>query len=172
MEKQSIKKLNSEWLGGRGTDPAAPAVLIADDSEADVFFLLRAFASSGLKNPVHVVRSGAEAIDYLAGVGKFADRTRFPLPKIVFLDLQMPYPDGFEVLRWKEQRRLDSMLWVATSNFDGVRTINAAYTSGATTFLTKPLDGADVRNLLEAFDDFWMATGGEVESAASTDALN
>ena len=169
MANKSIKKLNSEWLGSRGIDPAAPAVLIADDSETDVFFLLRAFATAGLKNPVHVVRGGAEAIDYLAGAGRFADRTRYPLPKIVFLDLAMPYPDGFEVLRWKEQRKIEGILWVATSNFDGVRTINAAYAAGATTFLTKPLESEDVRNLLAAFDDFWTATRPAV---SSFDALN
>ena len=170
MQQKSLKKINSEWLGGRGTDPAAPVVLIADDSEADEFFLLRAFSAAGLKNAVHVVRGGAEVIDYLAGAGKFADRHRYPLPKIVFLDLAMPYPDGFELFRWKEQRRLEGILWVATSNFDGVKTINAAYAAGATTFLTKPLEAADIQNLLEAFDEFWMATNAA--SSMGMQALN
>jgi DNA-binding NtrC family response regulator len=47
------------------------------------------------------------------------------------------------------------MLWVAMSNFDVVKTINEAYAAGATTFLTKPLDAADVKNLIEAFDQYW-----------------
>ena len=131
-------------------------VLIADDSESDIFFLLRAFSASRVRNPVYVVRSGAEAIEYLAGVGKFSNRSRYPLPKIVFLDLRMPPPDGLDVLRWKEKRKgLPRMLWVAMSNFDVVKTINEAYCAGATTFLTKPLDGADVKNLIEAFDEYW-----------------
>ncbi|HEY6226979.1 MAG TPA: response regulator [Verrucomicrobiae bacterium] len=161
MQPKSLNEINADWLGERRTDSFAPVVLIADDSEADVFFLLRAFAASGLKNPVHVVRSGGEAIDYLAGAGKFADRGLYPLPKIVFVDLKMPYPDGFEVLKWKQERMPDGILWVATSNFDSVRTINAAYAAGATTFLTKPLDAADVRNLIDAFDDFWTIKGTE-----------
>jgi CheY-like chemotaxis protein len=156
---KSLNEINADWLGERRSDPFAPAVLIAEDSEADVFFLLRAFAASGLKNPVHVVRSGAETINYLAGAGKFADRMLYPLPKIVFLDLKMPYPDGFEVLRWKQQRMPEGILWVATSNFDSVKTINAAYAAGATTFLTKPLDAADICNLIEAFDVFWTIKG-------------
>jgi CheY-like chemotaxis protein len=109
-----------------------------------------------VKNPVYVVRSGAEAMEYLSGEGKFANRDRFPLPKIVFLDLKMPAPDGLAVLRWKETRKeLPRMLWVAMSNFDVVKTINEAYAAGATTFLTKPLDAADVKNLIEAFDQYW-----------------
>ena len=135
-------------------DPAIPAVLIADDSESDIFFLMRAFATARVSNPVHVVRGGADAIKYLAGRGKFADRSKFPMPKIAFVDLKMPQPDGFEVLRWKEEQRLTGILWVATSNFDGVRTINDAYQAGATTFLTKPLEARDVRNLIEAFAEF------------------
>jgi CheY-like chemotaxis protein len=158
LDPKSLNKTNSAWLEGRARDASLPAVLIADDSESDVFFLLRALSTSGVKNPVHVVRSGNEAIDYLAGAGKFSDRERYPLPKIVFLDLKMPYPDGYEVLRWKNDRRLNGILWVALSNFDGVKTINEAYAAGATTFLTKPLDRDDVLNLIEAFQEFVTAT--------------
>lgn len=152
----SLSQRNSDWLEGRVSVATGPSVLIADDSESDIFFLLRAFSASRVKNPVYVVRSGAEAMQYLSGEGKFANRDRFPLPKIVFLDLKMPAPDGLAVLRWKETRKeLPRMLWVAMSNFDVVKTINEAYAAGATTFLTKPLDAADVKNLIEAFDQYW-----------------
>ena len=152
----ALSRRNSDWLEGRVSVASGPSVLIADDSEADIFFLLRAFSVSRVKNPVYVVRSGQEAIQYLAGVGKFENRARFPLPKIVFLDLKMPPPDGLEVLRWKEkQNDLPRMLWVAMSNFDVVKTINEAYAAGATTFLSKPLDGADIRNLIDAFEEYW-----------------
>lgn len=152
----SLSQRNSDWLEGRVSVASGPPVLIADDSESDIFFLLRAFSASRVKNPVYVVRSGAEAIQYLAGEEKFSNRTRFPMPRIVFLDLKMPPPDGLEVLRWKEkQKDFTRMLWVAMSNFDVVKTINEAYAAGATTFLTKPIEGADVKNLIEAFDQYW-----------------
>jgi CheY-like chemotaxis protein len=155
-EKKSLNAVNDSWLEKRDVVPTCPTVLIAEDSEADVFFLLRAFATAHLKNPVYVVRSGGEAIEYLSGVGKFQDRVKYPLPAIVFLDLKMPKPDGFDVLRWKEARLPSArILWVAISNFDGVRTINEAYTAGATTFLAKPLDSMDVRNLVDAFEEYW-----------------
>ena len=143
-------------------------MLIADDSESDIFFLLRAFAASKVRNPVYVVRSGAETIQYLAGEGRFANRARYPLPKIVFLDLKMPAPDGLEVLRWKERfGRLPRMLWVAMSNFDVVKTINEAYSAGATTFLTKPLDGTDIKNLIDAFDQYWTISEEQEVSKTS-----
>lgn len=113
-----------------------------------------------------MVRTGAEAMQYLAGEGKYAARDRYPLPRIVLLDLKMPSPDGFEVLRWKETRpELRKILWVALSNFDGIKTINEAYIAGATTFLTKPLDGKDVQHLIEGFNDYW-----QLQADSKTDA--
>lgn len=159
MSKENEKSLiqrNAEWLDKRVASSSGAAVLIADDSEADIFFLLRALAASGVQNPVHAVRSGREAIDYLSGVGKFADREKFPMPGIVLLDLKMPNLDGFAVLRWKGKHQLPRMLWVALSNFDSTRTINQAYAAGATTFLAKPLDGEEVGQLIEAFNEYWM----------------
>jgi CheY-like chemotaxis protein len=167
-QSNSLSQRNTDWLEGRVSVATGPSVLIADDSEADIFFLLRAFSASRVRNPVYVVRSGAEATQYLAGEGKFSNRTRFPLPRIVFLDLKMPPPDGLEVLRWKEkQKELPRMLWVAMSNFDVVKTINEAYAAGATTFLTKPLDGADIKNLIEAFDEYWTIS----EAAESSEII-
>ena len=66
-------------------------------------------------------------IHWLEGSGHYKDRAEFPLPKLIFLDLKMPAPDGFEVLKWKATQNLDGILWVAMSNFDGVKTINQAY---------------------------------------------
>lgn len=165
---KSLIERNTSWLQHRVPDNSASTVLIADDSESDIFFLLRAFSASRVRNPIIVVRSGQETIDYLSGAGKFANRARFPLPRIVFVDLKMPDVDGLSVLRWKkEQSQLPRMLWVALSNFDSTRTINEAYASGATTFLTKPLDGNDVRHLIESFDDYWLLQRGEEKASAN-----
>jgi two-component system response regulator len=135
---------------------AGALVLVADDSEEDRFFLMRAFAASGVKNPVHMLSSGAEVLDYMMGQGNFQNRAVYPLPKIVLLDLQMPHPNGFTVLRWSQSRHLPPILWVAMSQFDTVRSINEAYAAGASTFLAKPLQADDIKNLVQAFEDFGL----------------
>ena len=132
-----------------------PVILLADDSEADRFFLMRTFTASGIKDRIHAVSSGAEVISYLTGQGKYSDRSLYPLPRIVFIDLQMPPPNGFEVLRWKQSRAaFTHILWVAMSGLDAVKTINEAYSAGASTFLVKPINAADLRNLIGAFKQF------------------
>jgi CheY-like chemotaxis protein len=75
-------------------------ILLAEDDENDIFLMGRAFASAGIPNPLQVVRNGQEAIDYLSGAGQFSERSCFPLPGLMLLDLKMPWMDGFDVLKW------------------------------------------------------------------------
>ena len=79
---------------------ARPAmILLVEDNEADIDLTLDAFAQAHLGNRIHVCRNGQEALDYFSGVGPFADRSAYPLPDLVLLDLKMPGIDGHEVLR-------------------------------------------------------------------------
>ena len=61
-------------------------ILYADDDENDVFFLERALTVAEITNPLQVVGSGEEVMDYLSGQGIYADRARFPLPFWLFLE--------------------------------------------------------------------------------------
>jgi len=75
-------------------------VLLAEDDADDVLLTQIAFQKARLANPLQVVRDGEEAIDYLKGEGKFADREKFPFPILLLLDLKMPRTHGFQVLEW------------------------------------------------------------------------
>jgi CheY-like chemotaxis protein len=114
-------------------------VLLAEDDENDVFLMQTAFPRAGLTNPLQVVRSGEEAIAYLAGSDQFADRQQFPMPLLVLLDLKLPKKNGFEVLDWAAQqpfrRQLVVVILTASSRKEDA---NRAYALGADLFLTKP----------------------------------
>ena len=56
-------------------------ILVADDDENDTLLLERAFKKVGVEMPVRVCRDGAEAMEYLKGEGKYADRTEYPFPR-------------------------------------------------------------------------------------------
>lgn len=47
-----------------------------------------------------LVIDGKDAIAYLEGEGEFNDRSKFPLPAAILLDLNMPRMTGYEVLEW------------------------------------------------------------------------
>src|SRR5688572_18381433 len=72
-------------------------ILLAEDDQNDIALFQRAFKQAQIKNPLQIVRDGEEAIAYLEGEGKFADRGQFPLPTLLLLDLKMPRKSGFQV---------------------------------------------------------------------------
>ena len=75
-------------------------VLLVEDDLNDIFIVKRAFKRANIPTPLQVVTDGQEAMSYLRGGGKYADRDAFPLPKLVVMDIRMPRRSGFEVLEW------------------------------------------------------------------------
>src|SRR6516225_8524692 len=99
--------------------------LLVEDDSGDALLIRRAFVQAKVLNPVQVVSSGEEAIAYLSGTGRYANRAEFPLPELVLLDLKMPGIDGFEVLRWiRAQPGIRGMRVVVLSGSDEMRDVN------------------------------------------------
>ena len=121
-----------------------PIVLLVDDSENDALLMRTVFARAGFVQPMRFASDGDDAIAYLRGDGRYADRKEFPLPTTVLMDLNMPRKDSFEVLEWIRQqpalRRLRVYILSASSR---AQDIERAYDLGANSYLVKPgnLDG-------------------------------
>ncbi|MDB6022174.1 MAG: putative response regulator, CheY [Pedosphaera sp.] len=131
-------------------------ILLAEDVEDDASVIKRALKLAGVMNPIIVVPDGVEAILYLQGEGSYADRTRFPLPGVLLLDLKMPKRGGLEVLEWcRAQPHLQDMLIVILSGLHEVGLVQRAYSMGANSFLIKPCNLEDVANLTKTFPGYW-----------------
>src|SRR5258706_13401698 len=78
-------------------------VLVVEDNPDDVDLMQMAFEKANAPCRLISVQDGGEAINYLAGEGRFADRAEFPEPLLVLLDLNMPRVNGFDVLRWMKR---------------------------------------------------------------------
>jgi CheY-like chemotaxis protein len=115
------------------------SILLVEDDENDVFLMERAVAKARLDLRIHIVTHGQEAIDYLAGNGRYADRSAHPLPACIFLDLKLPYIHGFEVLEWirKQPSLADIHVLVLTSSPEE-RDRQRAERLGAKAYLVKP----------------------------------
>ncbi|CAM2883495.1 response regulator [Rariglobus hedericola] len=115
------------------------AVLLAEDNDDDLFLSKRVLAKAGIA-PVFHVADGRQAMDYLAGKGDYADRTRYPLPEVVLLDLKMPEFTGHEVLEWlrAEPALRDLKVYVLTSSAE-MSDQQRAEKAGAQGYLVKPL---------------------------------
>src|SRR5262249_48425052 len=78
----------------------------------------------------------------------YTDRVVYPVPDLLLLDIKMPGTDGFEVLRWiREQPQFAGMCVVMLTSSDEIRDVNRAYKLGANSFLVKPLDFVNAKEL-------------------------
>ena len=114
-------------------------ILQVEDDENDILLLEHACQQAELPPIFKIASDGQEAIEYLSGEGKFADRARYPIPRLVLLDLKMPRKDGFEVLEWI--RRHPTLKWLVVIMFTSSaqpRDVNAAYELGVNSFIVKP----------------------------------
>ena len=146
-------------------------ILLVDDNDDDVFALRRALQKANTANPQQVVTNGRDAVAYLGGTGKYADRSQYPLPFLVFLDLKMPLLDGFEVLGWmREQPSLAGIVVVVLTGSDELKDHQRAYALGARSYLVKPPTPGDLQQVLQSMDSYWLrgSERGPVVSASGT----
>lgn len=132
-------------------------ILAIDDSEDDQLLITRGFRQNGVTCPINWVQSGAEAIAYLKGEGKFSDRSRFAYPSFVMTDLRMPNGDGFSVLQHlkstPEWAVIPTLVFTASADLDDIK---RSYMLGAGSYIVKPNDFEEMRNLLQVFYSYWM----------------
>jgi CheY-like chemotaxis protein len=123
-------------------------ILYVEDEPDDVFIAQHACRRAGFKHALAVARDGAEAIDYLAGRGAFADRARYPMPDLVILDVNLPVRSGFDVLAWiREQPGLKSLRVLIYSSSAAESDRARAEVLGADEFLVKPSGLPETRAL-------------------------
>ncbi|MDX6250141.1 MAG: hypothetical protein QOF10_3501 [Kribbellaceae bacterium] len=117
-----------------------PPVLLAEDDESHVHLVRRFLAKGGLVNPIHAVRDGADAVAYLNGDGRYADRTEYPLPAVVITDLNLAGTGGLEVLRAvRGDEALKDTPVVVMSGSTEDKDIGNVHRLGASAYLVKPV---------------------------------
>ena len=132
-------------------------VLLAEDDPDDVLLTQIAFDKARLANPLQVVRDGEEAISYLKGEGKFADRHKFPLPILLLLDLKMPRTNGFQVLEWiRKYPKLAHLPVAVMTSSDHDPDATRAFELGADSYLIKPPDAEALLGLVQRLHAYWM----------------
>jgi CheY-like chemotaxis protein len=130
--------------------PRGRSVLYVEDDPHDFFLLHVANHKCGAPFLLQRAEDGEQAIAYLAGMGPYENREKFPFPDLVLLDLRMPKLDGFEVLQWIRSNPGTANLPVVVLAGSGFRAdMRRALELGANSCLTKPPVSEQLRLVIE-----------------------
>ena len=133
------------------------SVLLVEDNEDDMFFMKMACQRTGIPHALHYVTDGAAAVDYLAGTGIYADRTKYPMPDLVFLDIKLPKRNGHEVLEWiRTQPTLKTLPVVMLTNSLAASDVSRAYELGVTFYLRKLDSPAEFGQGVRVILKYWL----------------
>src|SRR6185295_16611879 len=147
------------------------AILLVEDDEADILLLRRAFRNAHIANPLIEVRDGQAAIQYLSGEGEYADRSRYPIPFLVLLDLRLPKLSGFEVIAWmRDQPQLAHVIVVVLTASDHVPDVTKARDLGANSYLVKPGDFEELVQMVKRIKGRWLLVGELPEDTVSRES--
>src|SRR5262249_15766100 len=102
--------------------------LLVEDNDNDVFFVRRAFSKANVPNPLVVLKNCQDAMAYFLGIGPYANRSEYPLPSLVLLDLHLPGMSGIEFLKWlRQQSAFGQTRVVVLTSSEALRDLNDAY---------------------------------------------
>jgi two-component system, chemotaxis family, response regulator Rcp1 len=114
---------------------------------------------------VHVVKSGAEALSYIKGIGKFAHRREYPAPTVIVSGAS---DEELRAVEWvRGQRELNSVRVIVLVDFQDEEIIARAYHAGAHSCLLKSEDFADLRDILMLVGRYWMECSNAPSLSAS-----
>lgn len=132
-------------------------ILMADDDADDRLLAQDAMQESRVLNELHFVEDGVQLLSYLRGDDEFSDRTLYPMPGLVLLDLNMPKKDGREALgEIKADPRLRRIPVVILTTSKAEEDMVKGYDLGAASYITKPVTFDALVELMRTLGKYWV----------------
>lgn len=129
-------------------------VLLVEDDDGDVLMTREAFEHHKIRNKLHVVQDGEEALQFLHREGPYADA---PRPGLILLDLNLPRRDGREVLaELKADPELRVIPVVVLTTSEAEEDIVRSYSLHANAYVSKPVDFDRFIDVIRQIDDFFV----------------
>ncbi|PJE95282.1 two-component system response regulator [Streptomyces carminius] len=129
-------------------------ILLVEDDPGDVLITREAFADNKIRNVLHVVRDGQEALDFLYRRGRHTGAAR---PDLILLDLNLPKYDGREVLaRIKSDPDLCVIPVVVLTTSSAEEDVLRSYRLHANAYVTKPVDLEQFISAVRQIDEFFV----------------
>jgi CheY-like chemotaxis protein len=124
-------------------------ILLVEDNPGDVRLTREALRDARVRNNLHVVRDGAEALEFLRRSGAHVAAA---LP-----DLNLPRKNGREVLaEIKGDDRLRHIPVVILTTSQAEQDVLASYRLRANAYVTKPVELEQFLKVVASIEEFWL----------------
>ena len=131
--------------------------MIADDDPDFVMLLKAAFEEIHADNPIHTVEDSPHAQKYLNNEVPYEDRTTFPVPGLIILDLRLPPNDAISLLGWiRRQPHLDGLPVVILTGSEFPNQEEVAAHAGANGYFIKPFQFSKLVALAQHLRETWL----------------
>ena len=132
-------------------------ILLVEDNPDELELTLAALKESNCLNPIHTVRDGAEALEFLFHRGRYAHRVLAKPLRLVLLDLKLPLVDGIEVLRAIKAAPATRMIPVVVlTSSRQEQDLVSSYDLGANSYIVKPVDIEAFVAAIATIGLYWM----------------
>ncbi|NQW81357.1 MAG: response regulator [Polaromonas sp.] len=141
-------------------------ILVVEDNPDHLELTVLTLQKQGVTAEIVVARDGADALDYLWGLGSFAGRNTQKQPNLVMLDLKLPKISGVDVLRRMRDNPLTEFVPVVVMTSSSEHSdMVACYRSGANGFVKKAVDFRAFTDNLGHMKAYWLGVNEAVLSS-------
>lgn len=149
-------------------------VLLVEDDPSDARLIQRAFSKLDARVAMIRLTNGDDVVSYLSGEAPYENRTTYPLPCIVLLDIKLPRRSGFEVLQWlrRQPTAVNRLPVVMLTSSRHSVDINRAYDLGANSYLSKPETASQLEQLATRFQSYWLGINESPDLLGNATKLN
>ncbi|MGH1350871.1 MAG: response regulator [Methyloligellaceae bacterium] len=131
-------------------------ILVVDDCDIDLKIVEYQMSRENMKFNLHTAINGQAAIDFL-------NSDENPGIDIIFLDLNMPFMDGFSFLEYRKNNELPNCPIAICTSSTYYEDMDKAYALGATDYMEKPPSKANIKKLIEKIETvYWEEYDGEL----------
>ena len=155
MSKMNPMEQFSSLLSAHGKQYRAAELLIVEDYQPDIDRIMHVMKVKDFPNPVHIVHSGEQALDFVYGQGDHKDRNA--MPDVILLDIKLPGMSGLEVLEILKSDPRTSRIHIIVMTASTEESL--MYESrglGANDFMTKNASFEDFQQRIHIFGTFWL----------------
>ncbi|HIA02546.1 MAG TPA: response regulator [Myxococcales bacterium] len=134
---------------------SAVPILVCEDTPDDCEIFSDAIKRGRIANPVFFVEDGEEGLAYLNGTGEFADRNKYPLPGLIFMDINMPKLNGLQVLEGiRANASLETIPVVMLTVSDSDEDILRSYELDTVVYIQKPVTAENLTAVMHSLEQF------------------